>query len=133
MEIKWYGEEIIDDVNAVLGVEVGNVAEKVAADARRKVPVKTGTLRDTIKVVSGIRKDNGSVHLAYVHVGSRVAGGAQHLARGRDRTKAGAFYAGMVELGTSKTRKKPFLRPAIRKNKRSGMAMLNKAFGRAIK
>lgn len=91
----------------------------MARDARRFVPKKTGELHFSIEVKKDIKKDDGSVHLAYVTAGTRERGGA--------------FYAGFVELGTKKMRAKPYLRPAIQKNKRTGMNDLSTAFKKVIR
>lgn len=72
-------------------------AELVAQAARQKVPVRTGKLKDTIRVV---RLKGDPKQDVRVYAGNRV--------------KGGAFYAHMVEYGTFNTMPaKPFLRPAL--------------------
>ena len=98
-------------------------SKEIADEAKRLVPVKTGRLRDTIRVTSRVIKG--------VPTAKVVAGGAS---KGK---RKGAFYAPMIEFGTnahiirSKTggtlsfngvkvfevqhpgaQKKPFMRPA---------------------
>ena len=89
---------------AVITAEIENKAmnglekacEQIADRARSLCPVDTGTLRDTIRV----RRLAGDPFLdVRVYAGSRE--------------KGGAFYAHMVEYGTVKMSKKPFLRPAL--------------------
>lgn len=81
------------------------VCEQIADRARSLCPVDTGALKSTIRV----RRLKGDPYLdVRVYAGSRVAGGGSK--KGADR---GAFYAHMVEYGTVKMGKKPFLRPAL--------------------
>ncbi len=81
------------------------VCEQIADRARSLCPVDTGALKSTIRV----RRLKGDPYLdVRVYAGSRVAGGGSK--KGADR---GAFYAHMVEYGTVKMAKKPFLRPAL--------------------
>jgi HK97 gp10 family phage protein len=73
-------------------------AEIIKADAIRRVPVDSGALRDSIRVV----QRRGSPTTAEVSV---VAGNAN----GKD----GVIYAAFVEKGTLKTSPHPFLKPAF--------------------
>src|SRR5262245_57114040 len=68
-------------------------ADTIAQDARNAVPVESGDLRDSIDV---------------------AASGA-----GRWQVRAGnreAYYAGLVEFGTSQRAATPYLVPAVEKN-----------------
>ncbi|MDB6061563.1 MAG: hypothetical protein JWM78_1666 [Verrucomicrobiaceae bacterium] len=65
----------------------------IADEAKARVPVLTGTLRDTIRV--SVRIVEGVV-VGSVKAGSRVKGGSGKSGAGR-----GAFYAQMVEFGTA--------------------------------
>ena len=75
-------------------------AEVIAEDARRRVPKDSGKLERSIRVVR-LRGDTRR--------NIRVYAG--------NRTKGGAYYAHMVEYGTVKMKKKPFLRPALNASK----------------
>jgi HK97 gp10 family phage protein len=76
-------------------------AEIVLAAAKQKAPVDTGLLRDSLTLKkSKVRKPN----IKSEHVVTRGKG-AEHFAP--------------VELGTSKMKAQPFLRPAIDENKKS--------------
>ncbi len=76
-------------------------AEIVLAAAKQKVPVDTGLLRDSLTLKkSKVRKP----HIKSEHVVTRGKG-VEHFAP--------------VELGTSKMKAQPFLRPAIDENKKS--------------
>jgi HK97 gp10 family phage protein len=70
-------------------------AKVIAEDARRRVPVKTGKLRDSIRVTSSLKGGRPS---ASVKAGNR---------------KKGVFYAHMVERGTALHRVKPKWRKAL--------------------
>ncbi len=61
--------------------------------AKENVPVKSGALKDTIRVGSSLR---GGIAIGRVMMGSRVKGGSRKGAAGADR---GAFYANMIEFG----------------------------------
>jgi len=61
-------------------------AEMFQAEAQRRVPVKTGKLRDSIKVR---RSGKGF------------------------RVKPGEKYAGYIEFGTQSTKAQPYMRPAF--------------------
>jgi HK97 gp10 family phage protein len=93
-------------------------AAPVLEEARRLVPVKSGKLRDSLRITTSLR---GGVPKAFVKVGP---GGKKYR---------GTFYANMIERGTSKhliagplyfggqwhrfaqhkgAKKRPFMRPA---------------------
>lgn len=76
---------------------VKHVAEDVAEDARRVVPVRSGDLRSTIRV-----EDAGENR-------SRVVAGGQHGAM----TGRPVNYAGYVELGTRYMDPQPYLKPSL--------------------
>lgn len=71
--------------------DLARVAEETANEARSNCPVDTGTLRDSIAVVSG-KNEAGQFEVSIT---------------------ADAEYAAFVELGTSKRTAIPFLRPAL--------------------
>jgi HK97 gp10 family phage protein len=74
-------------------------AEQVAERARVLVPVDTGTLKNTIRVVR--LKGDPKLNVR-VYAGNR-----------KRRAEGGAFYAHMIEYGTVKLKARPFLRPAF--------------------
>lgn len=85
-------------------------AEVIAADARRRVPVGTGALKKSIRVV---RLRDSKARNVRVYAGNRVKGGS--MQKGEDR---GAFYAQWVEYGHGPKKKAhPFLRPALNASK----------------
>jgi len=112
MKLEWLGEQLATRVDNKCRIAVEEGAKQVLADAKRGCPEKTGELEATGEIVSFKRK---------YAVGSYVKFGSKE-----------AYYAPFVELGTpgttfqtkgmkDKERKpvdaKPFMRPALRKNK----------------
>lgn len=80
---------IAAELDAKTEAAVIEVAERIAADAKSRVPVATGALRDAI-------------HVDTSGDGVRVVAG--------DST---AFYGHIVENGSTKTPARPFLVPAL--------------------
>ena len=70
------------------------LAELIIKEAQRIVPVDTGRLKDSIKIMSASATE--------------VKGGTD------------VEYAGFVEFGTSRQRSQPYMRPAIDKAKKDG-------------
>ncbi len=81
---------ISGDLDETVAEALEASAEIIAAAARARAPVETGTLRDSIRVRP---TDTGRA------------------------VEATAFYAHMVENGTVKTPPRPFLVPAFEANK----------------
>jgi HK97 gp10 family phage protein len=73
---------------ALIDVELGRVAEQVVEDAKSRVPVRSGRLRDSIKAAP-------------------VFGGIE--------VGPSAFYAALVEFGTAKVPPRPYMMPAAEK------------------
>ena len=72
-------------------------AKPMFETARERVPVKSGALKDTIRLSSAIKKKTGEIVVRIV-AGSRVSGGSAKGKTGADR---GAFYAHIVEFGAA--------------------------------
>lgn len=101
MKVNWKpAGEITAEIEKQAMDRLETAASLVAARARMLVPVKSGKLRETVRVVrlTGDPKLN-----VRVYAGNRI--------------KGGAFYAHMVEYGTMKMPAKPFLRPALQEVK----------------
>lgn len=88
-------------------------ARAVAADAKRLVPVDTGGLKNTIAVKTWERSDAVG---AYVTAGGKDLG---HIARFVELGTPGEVYKGGSRKGADREpiEAKPYLRPALRKNK----------------
>lgn len=88
--------------------------EAVIVDAKSRVPVDTGALRDAMKVRVGKKTLRGRAGV----IGDR---GYIRLKKGGKR-----FYAKFVEYGTRRTPAKPFLFPAWRSRRlKTRMAIVN--------
>lgn len=117
MRIKdWYPEKITKEIEDRAMDRLEKAGHAVADRARGLVRVDTGALRDSIRVT---RLEGDPKLDIRVYAGSRVKGGS--MKKGAER---GAFYAHMVEMGTVKMDKKPFLRPALNAVKGSIIGIL---------
>ena len=95
----WNEKGILTATRNAVKVATREGAEKVAADARKMVPKKTGALAASIEVKESRFEDGGHLVEAYGDKG------------------AGRYYASFVELGTVGRAATPFLRPALHNNK----------------
>ena len=82
-------------------------AARIAKSAKMKVSVRTGTLKRSIRVVKR-KTENNAVIKHSVSAGGKV----KWSTKGEKKT-GDAFYAHMVEFGTSKMSAQPFMRPAL--------------------
>ncbi len=91
-------------------------ASVIAADAKEKVPVRTGLLKKSIGVAKAKKRDTKNGHVKfYVVPKSKISFTAKVTVDGQSgklKGKVNAYYAHMVEFGTSKMAAQPFLRPA---------------------
>lgn len=104
MKTRWFPEKFLKEVDRVIGRNLQEVAEKVEADAKFLCPVDSGDLKKSIKSYKSKYEDGGYIVWA---------GGGDE------------YYASFVELGTWKMDKKPFLNPALDKNK----SFMRRVFG----
>lgn len=93
--------------------------EVIAEEARRLVPVRTGTLRDSIVVASG-DLDASAVTLKH---------GLAKVQIGPDER---GFYGHLVEFGTYRSAAKPFMRPAFDAKKAEAMEIVTEHLSRAF-
>ena len=94
--VKWFPERFLKEADRILGRNLQEVAKKVETDAKTLCPVDTGDLKKSMKNYKSKYKDDGYIVWA---------GGGEE------------YYARMVEHGTVKMAAKPFLNPALEKNK----------------
>lgn len=115
-EAAQFMEDLGDAAAAVLDTAARAGADIVLADAKRRVPVDTGKLRDSL-ILKKSRTRKPNIKCEYYVT-----------------KKSGAEHFVPVELGTSKMKAQPFLRPAIDENKQSIAKTVNdnmlKAIGR---
>ena len=87
--------------NVVFRPLVASVADAFVAQAKTRVPVRTGKLRDAIKVDTSRAEATDTLTRAVVHVAS-------------DQKKKGEpFYWRFFEYGTSKMKARPYIRPTL--------------------
>lgn len=91
---------------AVLERALKDGGEVIAEEARRLVPVRSGTLKASIAVGTDA-KDFNFASLVQSKDGATVYVGPQQGER------PDGFYGHMVEFGTSDTPSQPFMRPAF--------------------
>ena len=95
-------QQIGANVSRLENQALRNAAEPVLEDAKANAPVRTGKLKEGLKI-SSIKTKEG---MKYVLVGVDKS----------DNSKI--FYGKFVEFGTTKMSARPFLGPAYEKNKR---------------
>lgn len=92
-------------------------AKVIAEEAKENVPVDIGLLKKSISVAKAKKRDTKDGHIKFyvvpkskILISSKVTVGGK---RGKLKSKVNAYYAHMVEFGTSKMAAHPFLRPAF--------------------
>ena len=87
----------------VIRQSIRNALKPVLLDAKRRCPVATGRLRDSIVLRASPRRRAGVIAL--------------EIRTGPGQFEGETYYGGMVEYGTSKMPARPFMRPAYDANK----------------
>ena len=115
-------------------------AKVLVEEARLRVPVRTGQLRDN--VVSKRHRNPKSVGVTERYdIGMkggtrRLANTARNRRSGRAgqrvRTAGAVFYGRFIELGTAKMPAQPFLRPALDTKGDAAVREFQRAFLRAV-
>jgi len=127
--IKWHQKQVIKASAAAVDAACDEGADLVLADAKRLVPVKTGKLRAAIQKRKSKFKDGGYI----VGVFDDAAAGGRwqdtlgaravfvefgHAGPGRGKgTVDPTGVKGKWESGAKVVPPKPFLRPALKKNR----------------
>ena len=117
-QVKALLERLPDTIQDKVLEGAGRAAATVIAnEARRLVPVRSGLLKKSIKVRKPKKKDDTHKVRYLVVTTSKIAGSSKFdsalLGAGTIRWSASAFYAHMVEFGTSKMAAQPFMTPAF--------------------
>lgn len=140
-------QEKLRQLESVAGIDVCKRAARrafkiVETDAKALVPVKTGQLRDCIKLTAQKPK-NGSI---IVRVGLKVTmtkvkeeieltglGDGEDVQTYMRRVKRDASWRWhYVEFGTSRMSARPFLRPAFEKNARRVVELFKEELDKSI-
>lgn len=94
-----------------------DAAEPVLEDAKANAPIRTGKLKEGLKI-SGVKNRDGT---KYVLVGI-------------DRSdNSNIFYGKFIEFGTSKMSPRPFLEPAYEKNKKEILKRIKSTLKEGLK
>lgn len=99
-EVLWRGNAFLKKIDATNTRLVKAVANIITRRAKQKCPVKTGTLKRSIRPVIALEKGKAEI----------VAGGEAGVVPG---VGTPIEYAAYVELGTRKQAAQPYLRPAV--------------------
>lgn len=94
-------QQMGENVGRLENKALKNAAEPVLEDAKANVPIRTGKLKEGLKIGKIKNKD-----------------GVKYILVGVDRgDNSEIFYGKFIEFGTSKRAAHPFLQPAYEKNK----------------
>lgn len=97
-----------DEVREKVYPAIEETAEEILRDAKRRVPVDHGDLRDSLVVRGNKKKLTARVEAGYPKTGRKVQKGSKKSAAG-----ARVYYAYAVEYGTKHQKEQPFLIPAF--------------------
>lgn len=125
-KLVWDDTQLVLEISKVKRKALSQVGRMIAADARNLCPVgierkfiKQGQEEWKARVPGTLRK---SIRSRVTKKGDKVQviAGNKRLSKGMNEVQKAkaeaAFYAVMVEFGTSKMSGRPFLRPALHKN-----------------
>ncbi|MHA1941964.1 MAG: HK97-gp10 family putative phage morphogenesis protein [Candidatus Hodarchaeales archaeon] len=130
VRIKWYGAQLNRKALYLTSLAVEATAVNIWSTARQIVPVRTGRLRNSIRiqrlrarrgyVTYRIIAGSGQAEYGIRALGRSVGAGnfsfTNRITKGTEETPD-AFYAIYVELGTVNMTAKPFMRPAFNRHK----------------
>jgi len=118
MTVKWFGKEVLEETTRVMAMIEKEIAEDVMADAKKILEQKADkTTAD------------GLLSQFYVEPSKFKNGGYLVWCQGPKKWHP-PYHASYIELGTHKTRNmeaKPFMRPGLKKNKRSAKRKFQEA------
>lgn len=134
-EVKRALDRATDDIKRRVQEATRQTALEVAADARSRVPVRTGELRNTIRAEPGDK----SPYVWFVKAGfgklKRPKGRASRVGT-RRRPKVTAIgspgiYAAVIEFGSSTKPARPFMFPALEAARSGHIARVSRAIKQA--
>lgn len=121
------GPEVRKAVRAQLAKEAEDLADLIW----RRVPVDTGTLRDSIEVRPGKRPLSMTIKAGGEPTRKRVRKGVKDAHFAKAKVTGGSRgeydYARAVEFGTSEQQAQPFFWPSYRQRKRTVRRRMNAA------
>lgn len=104
--IKWFGDKILKQTNAIMDTTSKEVAENVMTDAQKILKKKAKTTTE-----------KGLLNQFYVDKSKFKNGGYLVYCQG-PKNWTPPYHASFLEMGTYKDQAKPFLRPANKMNRR---------------
>lgn len=139
--VRWYGQIVSMRTMAALSHAVESLAVNIWSDAKRICPVRTGRLRNSIRIVKGAGSKPGWVRYSVIAGRGGKSSGVRLLGRtagagnyeftnritGTAEQRPDAYYAIYVELGTRYMTAKPFMRPAFNKHRYKFRAAVRRA------
>jgi HK97 gp10 family phage protein len=136
--LKALPPEIAGKNGGPLRKAIGRAAVVIQNEAKKRVPVDTGVLKDNI-VAARNRKSAQGTEGYYVEV-RRKSRRFGNTRRNRQKGRVGqsytydgqAYYGMMVELGTQHMRAQPFLRPAFEAKKEEAATVFRMELSKAI-
>lgn len=112
----------------VMNGAIRSSAVEIQKEAKENVPFGTGNLRDSIVVIKGRTKDKSKtiykVALKYTKQKDQERSVSAFGVKVITQNKAGGadgYYGSMVEYGTEKQDKQPFMRPALMNKHKSSI------------
>lgn len=110
--------DMVDVAIKILDDAAKAAADLVLADARRRVPIDTGALRDSLEIKTEKRRKNTKI---------------TYQIRSKGVSQGGVRYAFAVENGVKGQKAQPFLRPAIDENRTKIRQVINQSIVDALR
>ena len=109
--MEWFGDDILEATNSVVARTSKKVAEIVMTDAKKILKSKAKTTTE-----------RGLLSQFYIDKSKFKNGGYLVYCQGPKKWHK-PYHASFLEMGTFKDQAKPFMRPAVKKNKRKANKM----------
>lgn len=97
-----------DDVKEKIFPVIEETAQRIQQEAKSRVPVDSGDLRESIKVRGNKKKLTAKVEAGYPKKGRKIKRGSAKSVPG-----ARVYYALAVEYGTKNQKEQPYMAPAV--------------------
>lgn len=110
-------QDMEETAEEILENATKKAADMVLDEAKRRVPVRTGKLKDSLEIKKEKRKKKIK---------------AVHQVRSKGVSQGGVRYAFAVENGTRLARAQPFLRPAVDENRQKIINIIKEEIENAL-
>jgi HK97 gp10 family phage protein len=111
MTVEWFADDILEATNSVVAKVSKKIADIVMEDAKKILKSKAKTTTE-----------KGLLNQFYVEKSKFKNGGYLVYCQGPKKWTE-PYHASFLEMGTFKDEAKPFLRPALKKNRRKANKM----------